>query len=107
LLVFLFSGCNEYDYSVITIKMTNNQNNSWVYMWVESLEDKPTYLQQGQSRTFNIVYTFTEDNPRTHMSVICDDMGRITGKTFIVNKDTTQINALYNSDGSISILLPD
>lgn len=104
LLVTLFSGCNDYDYSVITVKMTNNQTNTWVYMWVEHLEDKPAYLQQGQSRTFNIVYTFTEENPRTNLTVICDDMGVITSKTFIVNADTTQINAMYNSDGRISSL---
>lgn len=107
LFTFSFSSCNEYEYTEISVKMINNQSNSWVYMWIESLEDKPTYLLQGQSRTFNMVYTFTEDNPRTHMSVLCDDMGKITGKTFLINKDTTQINAVYNSDGSISIQIQD
>ena len=81
--------------------MTNNQNNSWVYMWVEHLEDKPTYLRETQSRTFNTVFTFTEDNPQTHITVICEDNGVITSKVYKLNADTTQVDAMYNSDGRI------
>lgn len=98
------SGCNEYEYTLITVRMTNNQSKSWVYMWVEHIDVKSTYLKQGESRTFNIVYMFTEENPRTHFRVICEDMGVITSTDFVVNADTTQINAMYNSNGRISSL---
>ena len=74
-------------------------------MWVYYLEDKPAFLQSGQFRTFNLVFTFTEDNPQTTIMVVCDDMGKTTSTSFIVNAESPPvINAYYNSDGTITIL---
>lgn len=104
-LVALFWGCNDYEYTPVTITLTN-QSNEPVYLWVERFEEiNATTLVPGKkSRTFYQVFTFTDEHPQTHLTVVATKNNDVAGAaTILVNPDTTTFTAVYNTGAGISI----
>jgi len=105
LLASLFSGCNDYVYTAVTITMVN-QSSEPIYLWMEYSEerDASTLVPGNSSRTFHQAFTFTDDHLQTHLTVVATKDNVFCGEaTMLVNADTTKFTAVYNTGAGITI----
>jgi hypothetical protein len=109
LLASLFSGCNNYEYTAVTITMVN-QSSEPVYLWMEYCEERnaTTLVAANSSRTFHQAFTFTEEHPQTHVTVVATKNEVYCGEvTILVNADTTNFTVVYNAETGIAVTQKD
>ena len=105
LLACLFSGCNDYEYTAVTITMVN-QSSEPVYLWMTYCEerDATTLVPGNSSRTFHQAFTFTDDHAQTHLTIVATKGVVYSGEvTMLVNADTTKFTVVYDTVAGIRV----
>lgn len=105
LLASLFSGCNDYVATAVSITMVNQSSES-VYLWMQHAEERnaSTLVPKNSSRTYHQAFTFTADHLQTHLTIFATKGTVYSGEvTILVNADTTKFTAVYNTGAGITI----
>jgi len=89
----------------VTVTMVN-QSSEPVYLWMEYCEerDASTLVPGNSSRTFHQAFTFTDDHPQTHLTMVATKGDVYSGEaTMLVNADTTHFTVVYNTESGVTI----
>ncbi len=105
LMASLFTGCNNEVATVVSITMLN-QSCDPVYLWMQHSEEKnaTTLVAKNSSRTFQQAFTFTDEHPQTHLTVVATKGTVYAGQvTVLANADTTKFTVVFNTVTGIAV----
>jgi hypothetical protein len=104
-LVGLLPACNDYDYTPVTITMIN-QSDASVYLWMEGFEgvNAATLVAARKSRTFHQAFTFTEEHPLTHLTIVATKDNDVRGAATVeASADTTRFTVVFKTGEGLTI----